>query len=444
MAIPNRDEPNLWRTIDNIKGAATSLRRTLQSEPAAGKPVFDPTSQQLYNNGALNMTPAQADRFNRPTPTGALPDRISRFGFDGTPARPTTAATTDVANRSTAPGASPSTGTAPPSAPTLVDRMRQLPAAASRLVGALTPSTQSDPGKLYRTGANGEHIYSDGTGGIPATMTRQQAQSGNLPGNVTVVPSAAFSRPLLSDVTGHANSSTADGVAMRMAALQRQQPVTGSRPSPEAFAEANRLSALNRDPRSAYGIAARDAQVRSGGDTSRTGRRIAAGQLADLMSGPQTAAAGLAGRMTSQQEQDAALQRVIAQGQVEGQNALDLAQQEALARPRQPITLEDGTLASFNENTGAVAPAAMPDGTPARVGRPTDDAARKRTQQIMDQLNKSAMENLKLIVPLGDQPTDADYSEARRRAALSMGAQRFGKDEAGRTVARINGEDVLL
>jgi len=304
-------------------------------------------------------------------------------------------------------------------------------------------------GRTLPVGAmiNGVPTFSDGSGraGIPRTMDDATIKSYG--DHLSRADAGALSNVLASDVTG-----TTPSTDERVATLVRNAdvPITGSRPSAEQFAAADRNAIALRDPRSAAGIAARnltvDAQYGSGG-----ARRAAAQSLQDLTAG--TDAAGI----TAQRGENAAAitdaqgQNALDQTALQGRNtlantALENRGRLQLPRAGQQVVLADGTLGVQDPMTGAITASKLADGSTAKVQVTRDDPATKRTNEIMDQLNKGVQEQMKAFLPSKEVPTPTAemIAQWREQNAKALGLQLGTDPKTGRRVANINGQVVTL
>lgn len=300
----------------------------------------------------------------------------------------------------------------------------------------------------YGAVVNGVPTFSDGSGRIPQTMSpaamAQLAQGRSL----SRADPGALGHALASDGAG--GTPTQDQmVAQNVAQGQLTQPVTGFRPSAEMFADADRQAIAMKDPRSAAGIAARNLSVDAQYGSSPQLRRVAADQLTALQAG--TDAGGAAAQKA---EGDQAL--VYSQGQNElantalaGRNSLANTgleiQKAQLTRSGHPVTQADGTLGVMDPITAAVTTAKNADGSVAKTLMAKDDAASRRTNEIMDQLSKTAAELGKSQLPppgapAGWQPNPSDLrAQAARYAGLPV-----VKNKTGQAMVNINDQWVEL
>lgn len=229
--------------------------------------------------------------------------------------------------------------------------------------------TVVEGGRKLPVGAmvNGVPTFSDGTAGIPQTMSPDAMKQLAQERSISRADVGAGANVLASDVTG-GTPTQEQMVDQRVAQIQR--PITGSRPSAEQFAAADRNAIALRDPRSAAGTAARnlamEVQYGNGG-----ARRSAALGLQALTDGANSAG------LTAQQGENAqtitdmqgrnALDQTALQGQntlantaLEGQNQL------RLPRAGQQVVLNDNTLGLQDSITGAITRSTLPDGTVAK------------------------------------------------------------------------------
>ena len=295
---------------------------------------------------------------------------------------------------------------------------------------------------------NGVPTFSDGTAGIPQTMSPEAMKQLAQERSISRADVGSGANVLASDVTGGRTPSTAEQVAtlVRNASV----PITGSRPSAEQFAAADRNAIALRDPRSAAGIAARnlDMEAQYGRGGARRGAALALQALTDG-----TNAAGI----TAQQGENAQAltaaqgQNALDQVALQGQNALAntaLENRGRLQMPRagQQVTLADGTLGIQDPITGAITRSTLADGTTAKAQVTRDDTATKRTNEIMDQLNKGVQEQMKAFLPSKEvpQPTAEMIAQWREQNAKALGLQLGTDPKTGRRVANINGQVVTL
>lgn len=295
-------------------------------------------------------------------------------GAGGAPATASPAATAAVASAaqpqnsvSVAPGANVASSTTP--GPDF-----------SRVGGSVirSPGAQVEGGRTLPVGAmiDGVPTFSDGSGraGIPRTMDDATIKSYG--DHLSRADAGALGNVLAGDVAGAGTVTQDQMVDQRVAQIQR--PITGSRPSAEQFAAADRNAIALRDPRSAAGSAARSLEMEA--QYGRGGARRAAVQgLQDL-----TAGANAAG-LTAQQGENAqaltetqgqnAMDQVMLQGQNQLANtALETAGRLRMPRAGQQVTLADGTLGLQDSMTGAITRSTLPDGSVAK-GQPRNPPA---------------------------------------------------------------------
>jgi hypothetical protein len=300
----------------------------------------------------------------------------------------------------------------------------------------------------YGAMVNGVPTFSDGGGvGIPRTMSDAsiKALGDRLP---TAPPQTTA---LASDVLGR-TPAAGEGFGLRRAV----PPITGSRPTAQQFADADRNAIALRDPRSAAGIAARNLSMETQYGRTPRARAQAAQSLTALEGGTQQ------GGLQSQQA-ETALAQVGAQGdnalrqiEAQGQNALaaeDLRgryglqntgleiQRAQLTRAGHPVTLEDGTIGLMDPLTGAVTRSRQADGSPAKALVAKTDAESKRTNELVDQLSKSVQEQMKTFLPSKDKPalTPQDIRQMRQQAAMAMNLP-IATNPQGEQVVNINGQ----
>lgn len=291
----------------------------------------------------------------------------------------------------------------------------------------------------YGAMVNGVPTFSDGTGGVPATMSPEQIADLGKERSITRADAGALAMPLASDALGY-TPSPEQMIAAKAGQITR--PITGSRPTAADFAASERNAIASGDWRSAAGTAA--SNLRQDAAYARTPRlrRMAEQQLANLAAGAQQS-----GALAQQGEQQQAA--IDAQGR----NALDVADRQGqyslaeaqtqLQRPRagNPVTLADGTLALQDTYNGSVTPSTGPDGKPARAMVTRDDSATRRTQAIQDQLARTAAEIAKNWTPPAGAQADAQppYGQFREQAARLAGLP-VVKNKTGEQLVNINGQ----
>ncbi|MDN5924587.1 MAG: hypothetical protein L0H70_06255, partial [Xanthomonadales bacterium] len=176
------------------------------------------------------------------------------------------------------------------------------------------------PGQDYRMGAQGQHVYSDGSNGIPATMTLDQV-SGKAalqhPGTVTALSADdtkyAFGAPSTSAILGH-TPTHAEGVAYQTSQLQRPNQQL-FHTSPEMFAKSDAASVASGDWRSGIGRAAGNARsVLNNPRASAAAKRDAGQSLRSLNAIPAAEYAAATGAQLQGQQNAAALTQEQARG----------------------------------------------------------------------------------------------------------------------------------
>jgi len=304
----------------------------------------------------------------------------------------------------------------------------------------------------YGAMVNGVPTFSDGSSGIPGVAgsiprTMDDATIQNLGNKLNRVPAGAVGNVLSSDATG-VTPSSADQVAQLV--RNAPQTITGSRPSAAQFADADRLAIASQDPRSAAGIAAHnlsmDAQY---GGTARL-RRSAEQSLASLTQGTQQA--GLEAQQGEQQDNVVGMQgrNELANTALAGQNQLAdgrlQLQRAQLTREGHPVTLADGTIGVMNPATGQITPSTLPNGQTGKTVVAKDDAADKRSNEVMDNISKTATELAKNALPPPGAPANwtPDPAALREQAARMNGLQLGTDPKSGKRFALINGQAVAL
>lgn len=232
-----------------------------------------------------------------------------------------------------------------------------------------TPATSVGGRPLgYGATIDGVRTFSDGTAGVPATMTRPQIDALAAGSNLTRADSG---------VGGNIGSEALGGM-----------PVLGgfgalTRPNVDAYARAKAdqigaamdaqsdlRSILTRDPRSALGSAMRNLDVEAGSYTPRPGANARTeAAIINSVAAPFASATKL-GETSLQDAGATERQRISTAGQLEGDRI------RAADRNPQTIDLADGTLGIVRPN-GMVSLATDASGNPVRpqVGKPAVDSA---------------------------------------------------------------------
>lgn len=453
----NRAGAGLANSLSFLPRAALGFTRDttraalgMDPSPNAGKPIAGITAPQLKQ-------PFQAPPVNFALTHGDVPVRDPR-----------------VATPAAAPAAAPGVATGAGGALPAATNPNFNPAAdnisASNLATVLKPSftapkaaaaatqpgidsgTVVEGGRKLNYGAmvDGVPTFSDGSSGIkgvagniPRTMSDQSIAS--LGARAQVIPAQVST--LASDSMGGVTPTQGQMVDQRVAQIQR--PITGSRPSAEQFAAADRNAIALRDPRSAAGIAARNLSVEAqyGGSGAR---RAAAQSLQNLTAGANsdglTAQQGENARALADTQSQSAMDQVMQQGRntlantaLEGQNQL------RLPRAGQQVVLADGTLGIQSPTTGAITTSKLADGTTAKAQVTRDDTATKRSNEIMDQISKTASELSKNVNPPPNAPAGwtPDIGALRVQAAKFQGLP-VVTNASGVAMAHVNGQWVEL
>lgn len=298
----------------------------------------------------------------------------------------------------------------------------------------------------YGAMVDGVPTFSDGSGGlngapgsIPRTVSDATLKRLAAAPSIGRADVGALGTPLASDVLG--STPTQDQQVARLV-RGAAQPITGSRPSDADFARSDLLAIASGDPRSAVGTAARNLQLEASyGRTPRL-RRAAADQLAGLQASTAQAAA-----IGQQQEGQQAITdqqgaNALQAEDLRGQYQLANTRQAQLVRPGSPVTLADGTIALLDPTTGQVRPTTTASGAPARAPITRDDPATRRTNEIMDQLSKTAADLAKTALPPAGAPADwqPDPAEYRARAAQLQGLPVVTNSKTGQRAVNINGQ----
>lgn len=325
--------------------------------------------------------------------------------------------------------------------------------AAAMKLGSGPPAQQIDSGVTlgnrrlnYGAMVNGVPTFSDGTGNIPQTVGTDAMARLNRAPSIGRADAGALATPLASDTLGYTPSS-----AQQVATLVRNAPqaITGSRPSAQQFADADRLAMASGDWRSAAGTVSHNLGIDAQYGTTGLDRMDAAKRLAQL-----TDATDKSGADAQQAESQQAIEGTkgsdaLATENLRGQFGLADAglglQRAQLMRQQQPVTLSDGTLATRDPITGVVTPSRMPDGSAAKTLVTKEPIDQKRTQQLMDQLGRNAAQMSKSQMPPANAPVNwqPDPSVSREAAARNMGLP-VAKNAAGKAMANINGQWVAL
>lgn len=325
------------------------------------------------------------------------------------------------------------------------------PAAAA---GATQPGIDSGTtvgGRALPYGAmvNGVPTFSDGSGAGGIQRTMSDATIKGLADRLPIMP--AQTSVLASDVLGR-TPAAGEGYGL----VRPTPPITGSRPTAQQFADADRNAIALRDPRSMAGIAARNLTMETQYGNTPRARAQAAQSLAALDTGTQQG--GLQGQQAETALAQAGVQgdNALRQTQLQGQNALaaeDLRgryglqntgleiQRAQLTRAGHPITMEDGTMGLMDPITGAVTRSRQADGSPAKALVSKTDAEDKRSNQLVDQLSKSVQEQMKNFLPTKDKPalTPQDIQQMRRQAAMAMNLP-VATSPQGQQVVNVNGQ----
>jgi hypothetical protein len=206
------------------------------------------------------------------------------------------------------------------------------------------------------TGSNGQtrQVLGDGT-------ITGQGSSGA--GTLNIVPAAAFARP-----ARPAPSSAMSQYAADVASAQARNAATQARIArPKPFAE----NAGDFRPGASTGLTTAERRSLPGRMAAAEQANAARGAVlqADTQTGiaQQENATRLAAAQLGERGAD---RRLGAELQARATESAA----ERLARPRQPITLADGTLATLGSD-GSLSPVSAPDGKPARVAQPRQPGA---------------------------------------------------------------------
>lgn len=316
-------------------------------------------------------------------------------------------------------------------------------AAASPSVAAAPAAAPAAPAGVDVTGADGQtrHLntgamvdgvptFSDGTGGIARTVSPEALQQLAQERSISRADVGAAGNVLASDVPGAPTSTEG-----RVAQLVRNAnvPITGSRPTAQQFADADRLAIASRDPRSAAGIAARNLTIDAQYGSPRL-RRMAEQALQQLAAG--TDAGGLSAQQA--QENQAALgtqgQNALAETDARGRNALQaiqlqgqnqLADTALTARLRAPtpgqlVQAADGSYTLVNPRTAAATPV-LQGGKPLR-GQPKNPPAPIYTSAGGAQTLEALTNSLLGVNPITGMVEDPNAPNGQR---VPTGQERF-------------------
>lgn len=234
----------------------------------------------------------------------------------------------------------------------------------------------------YGAMVDGVPTFSDGTAGIPQTVGKAGLAQLAQERSISRADVGSGGNTLASDLYGGTQSSAQ--MADRIVA-NTPRPITGSRPSAQQFADADRIAIATRDPRSAAGIAARnlsiDAQYGGNGE-----RQAAADGLARLTAGSeqgnQLVQQGQNQQAVADTQARSALDQVRQQGDnslantaLANQGSLAAAQAKLLApREGKSVLLGDNTYGLQDPITGAITQSKLADGSLAK-GQPTHPQA---------------------------------------------------------------------
>jgi len=241
-------------------------------------------------------------------------------------------------------------------------------AGAASTAGAPATSVGGRP-LGYGATIGGVRTFSDGSAGVPATMTPAQiAALGNEsrlsradagPGG-GIVSEAAGGTLALGAGAGLLSRPTAVDPVARAAAMNDLA---------QRNAASDLASIATRDPRSVAGSAARNLDVEAASSAPRPGTRAALDALTAAAGAPITSASKLAGE-TVQDAGATTRAGITAAAQVEGDRL------RAGEKNPDTVNLADGTLGILGKD-GTVRPALLPGGQPARpqIGKPPVDSA---------------------------------------------------------------------
>lgn len=313
------------------------------ASPAPNAPVT-PSTLNLQDASAVGRVVAPL-----------LQPLLSTFG----PGAPRAAATPQPAAASPAPGAS----AAAPSGAT--------PNNGSPVGGVDIGGRHVNIGAMV----NGVPTFSDGSAGMPQTVDKAGMAQLAQERSISRADQGAAGNVLASDVLGSTPSTS-----QQVATLVRNAnvPITGSRPTAQQFADADRLNALSMDPRSAAGTVTHNLAMEAQYGTNVAARRNALNSLAQLNAGVNQS--GVLAQQGEQQQElsDQQGRNALATTALQGHNQLAntaLQGRDAIATARAQlqmphkgvqVTLNDGTLGLQDPVTGVITRSTLPDGTVAK------------------------------------------------------------------------------
>lgn len=293
----------------------------------------------------------------------------------------------------------------------------------------------------YGAMVNGVPTFSDGSGGIPRTVTNETIRT--LGDRLQTAPSPKA--PLASDVLGYTPTSEQAASLVRPSAV----PVTGSRPSAAQFAASERDAIASGDWRTAAGTVAsnlqKDAQYAGSPRLRRAAAQALGAQLGgSLRAGEQAVGANNEAAIDSARNASAlAVENLRGQYGLQ-QGALETAR-SLLTRQLPQTTLSDGTIALVGPD-GVATPARLPNGAPARAAVTRDDSATKRENDILDQLGKGVQAQMdehtkaQALLPEGErQPvTPQQIADWRNLQAKALGLN-VVRNKDGEQLVYLNG-----
>lgn len=297
----------------------------------------------------------------------------------------------------------------------------------------------------YGAMVNGVPTFSDGSGmpaGSPGAIPRTVSDAtltrlASAP-SISRADVGALGTALATD--GQGGTPTQEQMVQRLVRAA-PRPITGSRPSPEQFAASDLAAIASGDPRSALGTAA--SNLRSEAAYARTPRlrRMAESQLQQLTGGvAQLGQQGVQGEQAQVLGQQQGDQAMALENQRGANQLADTAMQLRRPQPVQLVQQADGTYAGVDTRTNTAAPTIGPDGKPLRGMATRDDAATRRTQEIQDQLAKTAGELAKNWLPDPKNPSAAPPFALYREQAAQAAGLPVVKNSAGEKLVNINGQ----
>jgi hypothetical protein len=303
---------------------------------------------------------------------------------------------------------------------------------------------------------NGKRVFSDGTAGVPQTMSPAAMAQLAQGRSISRADPGALGHALASDGAG-GTPTQEQMVAQNVAKAQLTRPVTGFRPSAQMFADADRQAIAMKDPRSAVGIAARNLSVDAQFGSSPQLRRMAADQLTALQAGTDAGGAAAQKAESDQAVVGAQGQNTLANTALEGRNTLAnsaLQQRTELLKGRAGTSqvTSDGRVAMIDPVNGVATYAKDADGNPVRAQLTRDDSATKRANELQDSMAKSVQallleytKNQQMLPEKDRKPPGAqDMMAWKAQSAMAQGLQPHVNQATGEVKGLINNQWVTL